>query len=92
MSEQEEIQLRQDVEKGKRVREILADPVYTEAVEATKKRLFEEWQSSALDATPQREGAYFALKGLVRVQDMLTVFANAGAHAEHNLRIKGKRN
>jgi len=92
VSEQEEIELRQNVEKGNRVQEILADPVYQEAVEATKKRLFEEWQQSPLDATPQREGAYFALKGLVRVQEMLSTYSNAGAHAAHTLRLKGKRN
>ena len=91
MSEHEEIQLRQAVENGARINEILADPVYQKAVADTEKRLFDEWRQSAPEDTAKREGAFYALKALDRVQEMLRTVVNAGAHASHNLRLKGKR-
>lgn len=91
MSEQEERDLRQQVDRGRRVKEILNDSVFAEAVDTTKKRLFEEWQNSPIEATAQREGAFFALRGLDRVIGILGKVAGDGAYAENTLKTRGKR-
>lgn len=91
MSENEEIQLRQQVDRARRVKEILTDEVFQNAVEMTKRRLFEEWQNSPLENTAQREGAFFALRGLDRVMQILDKFSGDGAVAENTLKTRGKR-
>lgn len=72
-----------DVARGKRAREILADDVFADAVEAAKNAFVAEWERAQ---TPEaREVAWYKKAALTAVIDQLHAVVGNGEFAQNDL-------
>ena len=71
------------IARGRRVKELLDDEVFTDALEAVKARIRGEWE--AAEEPRLREAAWYKMKALPYLVEQLRRIINDGEHAQRAL-------
>ena len=66
------------IQRGQRAKDLLADPLLSEALRVIQEALYESWVSSCDSA--DREEAWYTLKGLHRFELYLTTAMETGTY------------
>lgn len=73
--------LRQDLEAGRRTKELLEDEALIAAFETVEQRFIQRWKDSAPEDDKMREQSWFALHGLEAVKRELKIVLDNGNFA-----------
>lgn len=76
---------------GKTAQRLLADEVFQAACDAVEQRAVETWKTSKPEDIKLRETEYYTVQALRRVRRELAVIEEAGAMAEHEVKIEQAR-
>jgi hypothetical protein len=67
--------------RARRVKQILEDPLFTEAKTELEQYLFEQWRSTALEDVDRRENIYFVLQGAEHFHQQISRIIGEGSVA-----------
>ena len=78
--------------KGRRAKEILDDPVFTEMMEATRVQIMTEWNLTDFDQTETRESLYHQGRALDEIlRGLRTLVADWAMDQSRNRPKKGRK-
>jgi hypothetical protein len=74
--------LERDIERARRAKEILEDPLFVEAMQAIREECQSKWEASRSEDTERRERIWLMLKIASKFQDNLSSHLGGGVLAQ----------